>query len=111
VDHDRDLLGVLLISAESGDLRVDHLERLSTEHFVGPHAASTFAALRALLRRGTTQGDRHVVVDELVTRHGARRTDALDYVDALVADAPPQPQLGERIRRVREATTRRKSRE
>ncbi|MGH2948376.1 MAG: DnaB-like helicase N-terminal domain-containing protein [Solirubrobacteraceae bacterium] len=107
--HERDLLGALLISAESGDLKVDRLENLSTEHFVGPHAAATFAALRGLLQRGT-QVDRHVLVDELVTRHGARRSDALDYVDALVADAPPQPHLGERIRRVCEAAARRKPR-
>lgn len=106
--HERDLLGVLLILGEHGELRLSRLDALRPAHFVSPHAGATFQQLRELLKRDD-RIDRHVLVSELVSRHRARRAEALEDLNALVADAPPQPHLTERIRRVRDAAARREA--
>lgn len=106
--HERELLGVLIRLGESGALSGDPLTRLSASDFGGPHAAAVFATLREMLSRSHAI-DRSELVDVLVNRHGAHRSEAVDYVNALLADAPVQPHLGERIRRVREAARRRRA--
>jgi len=104
---ERDFLGALLVEAERGPVNLRLLTLPDVGDFVGPHAPATYQELLRLLRRREPV-DRHQLVAGLVTHHRATRAAAHSYVNGLIADAPPQPHLNERARRVREAASRRR---